>query len=185
MARHWRHQRNRRPLRIVLSTSTGEQRHAGHDTATSSGASIQGCPLGTAKKNDLPGSVVGNRAGRNTHRGVERDTPASIGGPPHESTREHLGCQRDDVQRLAGMGLVKHEQARNGRVMSGRGRTTAIRDGPRASSAKHCGSRSARPIGAGWSWLASPRASPCRRWLCETRDRASGSGALTLLSTTA
>jgi hypothetical protein len=68
--------------------------------------------------------------------GVERDTPASIGGAPHGGTTQHLECQREDVQRLAGMGLMKGERERNGRVMSARGRTTAGVGGPLA---RDCG----------------------------------------------
>ena len=126
MARHWGHQRNRRPLCIFLSTSTGEQLHSGHGSATNSGSSITvpghrraTCPVGR-----------NNRAGRiaHTYGGVERDTPASIGGLPHEGHQRHLECQRDDVQSHAGMGSAKQERARNGRVMSARGRTTAVRE---------------------------------------------------------
>ena len=52
-ARHWGHQRNRGPLCIFLSTSTGEQLHSGHGSATNSGSSSHGLP-GHKKKGDLP-----------------------------------------------------------------------------------------------------------------------------------
>jgi hypothetical protein len=87
MARHCGHHRNRRPLGIFMNTSTGEQRHAGHGTATSSGLSIK-VFLGP-RKGDLPGRAEQHRAGRVTTRagGVERDAPASIGTPaPREPT---------------------------------------------------------------------------------------------------
>jgi hypothetical protein len=116
MASHSGHHRNRLLLRIMRA-STGEQRQAGHSTATNSGLSIN-VFLGVRK--ERPARWEEHQAGRVGKRcGVERDAPASIGTPAPRDTTEHLQCQRLDVQRLASEGNMETTGHRNRSVKSG------------------------------------------------------------------
>jgi hypothetical protein len=85
MASHCGHQRNRLSLRI-MRTSTGEQRQAGHGTATSSGLSKR--RIHGSQKSDLLGQGS-NRAGRGTTRAVAWSStrPLASARPPHEIRR--------------------------------------------------------------------------------------------------
>ena len=105
MARHCGHHRNRLSLRI-MRTSTGEQRHSGHGTATNSGLSNQGAH--GSQKSDLPGRRRTTEQVVHTHAVAWSATrPLASARPPHGDSTEHLGCQRPDVQRPAEAGNVE------------------------------------------------------------------------------
>jgi hypothetical protein len=106
MARHCGHQRNRLPRCIVMSTSTGEQPHSGHGTATSSGLCIRMFPKVRKKR---PARLEEPSRSSGTRGGVGRDAPAGIGTRAPRNTTEHLGCQRGHVHTLAGMRNVEHQ----------------------------------------------------------------------------
>ena len=106
MARHCGHQRNRLPRCIVMSTSTGEQPHSGHGTATSSGLCIRMFPKVRKKR---PARLEEPSRSSGTRGGVERDALAGIGTRAQRNTTEHLGCQRGHVHTLAGMRNVEHK----------------------------------------------------------------------------
>jgi hypothetical protein len=118
MAPHCGHHRNRRSLRI-MRTSTGEQRQAGHATATSSGLSNPGVPWLRKERPARPG-VATKQVASHTHAVAWSATrPLASAHPLHGDRTEHLQCQRLDVQRLASEGNVETTGPQNRSVKSG------------------------------------------------------------------
>jgi hypothetical protein len=112
-----------------MSTSTGEQPHSGHGTATSSGLSIR---VSSAFKGSDLSADVGHGTPRDWHTAVTARPAGSLPGKRHADRRtpapprpEHLGCQGRNAQTLAGMGIVEYERRWMGGVESGEDRTTA------------------------------------------------------------
>lgn len=92
MARHCGHHKNRLPLRILMSTSTGEQWHSGQGTATNSGLSNQAFPW-------LPKERPARRGGnpsrsRGTHTVPWSQTQPRRGDAAPQPWAEHQQCQR-------------------------------------------------------------------------------------------
>jgi hypothetical protein len=118
MAPHCGHHRNRRSLRI-MRTSTGEQRQAGHATATSSGLSNPGVPWLRKERPARP-EVATEQVASHTHAVAWSATrPLASAHPLHGDRTEHLQCQRLDVQRLASEGNVETTGPQNRSVKSG------------------------------------------------------------------
>jgi hypothetical protein len=141
MARHCGHHRKRLPPCIFFRTSTGERRHSGHGSSTSSGLSMRGVPWLEKGATCPAGGAWTEQVARHTLRWLERDAPASIGRPAPVGRTEHQQCQGGRVQTLAGTRTVEDERSRKAelslvrtaipREPAGRSMVTAPRGGLR------------------------------------------------------
>jgi hypothetical protein len=114
IARHVGHQRYRLPERSFLSTSTGEQRHSRHGSATNSGLFVRMFPL-VERATCRAGRKQPSRSRSHTVRWRERAAPGGYQrARSHRGHQEHLGCHGGHAQTLATMNTLEHEGVRNG-----------------------------------------------------------------------